>query len=74
MRVIPGARGSVMGFMTSCIHICCQAASTSTKTMAHNIYVTKLVEPEVIHCACCGHKVSFAELFVRLRGSDVQLV
>jgi len=42
--------------------------------VAHNIYVTKLVEPKVIRSVGRSHKVTFAELLVGLRGGDVELV
>jgi hypothetical protein len=40
----------------------------------HNVYVTKLVEPKVIHRVGRGHKITFAKLFVCFRGGDVELV
>jgi hypothetical protein len=71
---LAGAEGSVMGFMASYFRIRCQVASPYIKGMAHNIYVTKLVEPKVVHCVGCGHKVAFAELLVGLCSSDVKFV
>jgi hypothetical protein len=41
---------------------------------AHNVYITKLVEPKVINRVGRGHKVTFTELPVGLRGGDVELV
>jgi hypothetical protein len=40
----------------------------------HNVYITKLVEPEVINGVGRGHKVTFAELLVSFCGGDVELV
>lgn len=40
----------------------------------HNVYITKLIEPEVVNRVGHGHKVTFAELLVGLRGGDVELV
>jgi hypothetical protein len=77
MRVFAGAEGSVMGFMASCLifHISSRTQENDggcKKT--HNVYVTKLVEPKVIHRVGRGHKITFAKLFVCFRGGDVELV
>jgi hypothetical protein len=63
-----------MGFITSCFCSAVNPANPTTKETAHNIYVTKLVEPKVVHRVGCSHKVAFAELLVGLRGSDVKFV
>ena len=50
------------------------ARSNTTRRWTHNVYITKLVEPKVINSVGRGHKVTFAELLVGLRGGDVELV
>lgn len=40
----------------------------------HNVYITELVEPEVINGVRRGHEVTFAELLVSFRGGNVELV
>ena len=74
MRVLAGAEGSVMGFIASWCHIRCQPASPTTEEMTHNIHITKLVKPKVVNCVGRGHEVTFTELLVGLRGSDVKFV
>jgi hypothetical protein len=40
----------------------------------HDVYITKLVEPEVINGVGRGHKITLAELLVSFRGGDVEFV
>lgn len=63
-----------MGFMASCFAPLSTQLVRKPEEKAHNIYVTKLVEPEVVHRIGCRHKIAFAELLVDLRGSDVEFV
>lgn len=63
-----------MGFMTSCFAPLSTQLARKLEEMAHNIYVTKLVEPKVVHRVGCRHKVAFAELLVGLCGSNVEFV
>jgi hypothetical protein len=51
-----------------------QLARDTKRRWTHNVYITKLVQPKVINCVGRGHKVTFAELLVGLRGGDVELV
>jgi hypothetical protein len=67
-----------MGFMASCI-LMYPLLSTgwlenTKRRYTHDVYITKFVEPKVINRVGRGHKVTFAELLVGLRGSDVELV
>lgn len=75
MRAFADAEGSVMGFMASCIRYY-QSANSRTRTddATHNIYITKLVKPEVINRVSRSHEVTFVKLLVRLCGGDVELV
>ncbi len=63
-----------MGFMASCIRCYQPTSSRTQKNEAHNVYITKFVEPKVINGVGRGHKVTFAELLVGLRGGNVELV
>ena len=63
-----------MGFMASYFRTAVNPAIPKTKETAYNIYVTKLVEPKVVHRVGCSHKVAFAELLVGLRSGDVKFV
>lgn len=63
-----------MGFMASCFAPLSNQLVRRLEMMAHNIYVTKLVEPKVVHRVGCRHKVAFTELLVHFRGSDIEFV
>ena len=50
------------------------SSHSSKATLAYNIDVTQLIEPEVVHGVGGSHEVPLVKGFVDIRGSDVELM
>jgi len=45
-----------------------------TRNTTHDVYITQLVKPKVVHSVCCHQEVPLGQLFVHLVGRPVQSI